>query len=196
MGLPHSTHTWASSRLSFSSLIPTPVSCPVLHSLVVCHVSPDSSFTRLFRLTLGAELTLTIRARTTLIYQIINELGEGLLKQTSSIANADLPLIHLEPSGQMARSWGRTLGNVRSFIGNSMGGLRGGSNLASWVVAGTLAYFLWVKPSQDLKKEQEARAALAASDPHRYVEKRKPIPDPQETGLIYGNKNRTNKPSE
>lgn len=89
------------------------------------------------------------------------------------------------------------IGNVRSFIGNSMGGLRGGSNLASWVVAGTLAYFLWVKPSQQLKKEQEERAAMvAASDSYRYVEKRKPIPDPQETGLIYGNKNRSGKPQE
>ena len=47
-----------------------------------------------------------------------------------------------------------SFGNVRSFIGNCMGGLRGGSNLASWVVAGTLAYFLWVKPSQDLRREQ------------------------------------------
>ncbi|KAJ9186281.1 hypothetical protein P3X46_001879 [Hevea brasiliensis] len=96
----------------------------------------------------------------------------------------------------MSSDWRRTLGNVRTFIGNSMGGLRGGSNLASWLVAGTLAYFLWIKPSQDLKKEQEQRAALAAADPYRYVEKRKPIPDPQETGLIYGNKNKTSKPVE
>ncbi|KAK9109547.1 hypothetical protein Sjap_017607 [Stephania japonica] len=97
----------------------------------------------------------------------------------------------------MASSWRRSIGNVRSFVGNSMGGLRGGSNLASWIVAGTLAYFLWVKPSQDLKREQEERAALAAaSDPYRYVEKRKPIPDPQETGLIYGNKNRANRSEE
>ncbi|CAA2988082.1 uncharacterized protein LOC111409360 isoform X2 [Olea europaea subsp. europaea] len=80
----------------------------------------------------------------------------------------------------MTSSWRRTFGNVRSFVGNSMGGLRGGSNLASWVVAGTLAYFLWVRPSLQLKKEQEERAALvAASDPYKYVEKRKPIPDPQ-----------------
>ncbi|XP_024021368.1 uncharacterized protein LOC21411126 [Morus notabilis] len=90
----------------------------------------------------------------------------------------------------MTSSWKRTLGNVRSFVGNSMGGLRGGSNFASWVVAGTLAYFLWVKPSQDLKRQQEERAALAAlePDPHRYIEKRKPIPDPQDNGLIYGKK--------
>ena len=49
----------------------------------------------------------------------------------------------------------RSFGNVRSFIGNYMGGLRGGSNLTSWVVAGTLAYFLWVKPSQDHRREHE-----------------------------------------
>ncbi|KAF8398006.1 hypothetical protein HHK36_016932 [Tetracentron sinense] len=94
----------------------------------------------------------------------------------------------------MMSSWRRTVGNVRSFIGNSMGDLRGGSSLASWAVAGTLAYFLWVKPSQDLKREQEERAALSvASNPYRYVEKRKPIPDPRETGLIYGKRNSTQK---
>lgn len=95
-----------------------------------------------------------------------------------------------------------------------MGGLRGGSSLASWAVAGTLAYFLWVRPSQQLKREQEAkkhnlfffflpkiryfnfvnsvlfgdlqeRAALAAaSDSYRYVEKRKPIPDPQVSVVV------------
>lgn len=80
----------------------------------------------------------------------------------------------------MSSDWRRAFGNVRSFVGNSMGGLRGGSNLASWVVAGTLAYFLWVKPAQELKREQQERAALAATaDPYRYIEKRKPIPDPQ-----------------
>ncbi|CAI8600259.1 unnamed protein product [Vicia faba] len=62
-----------------------------------------------------------------------------------------------------------------------MGGLRGGSNLASWVVAGTLAYFLWIKPSQDLKREQQEKAALASADSYRYVETRKPVPDPQVT---------------
>ncbi|EPS72242.1 hypothetical protein M569_02520, partial [Genlisea aurea] len=89
---------------------------------------------------------------------------------------------------RMAADWKRALGNLRSFVGNSLGGLRGGSSLASWAVAGTLAYFLWVRPSQQLRKDQEEKAAIAASDPHRYVEKRKPIPDPQETGLIYGSK--------
>ncbi|XP_018622711.1 uncharacterized protein [Nicotiana tomentosiformis] len=80
----------------------------------------------------------------------------------------------------MATGWRKSVGNVRSFFGNLTGGLRGGSNLASWVVAGTLAYFLWVKPSQELKRQQEEKVALAAaSDSYRYVEKRKPIPDPQ-----------------
>ncbi|XP_058785585.1 uncharacterized protein LOC131660363 [Vicia villosa] len=92
----------------------------------------------------------------------------------------------------MSSSWRRTLGNARSFVNNSMGGLRGGSNLASWVVAGTLAYFLWIKPSQDLKREQQEKAALASAETHRYVETRKPVPDPQVTGLIYGNKNKDN----
>ncbi|XP_044474903.1 uncharacterized protein LOC123202818 [Mangifera indica] len=96
----------------------------------------------------------------------------------------------------MTSSWKRTLGDVRSFIGNSLGGLRGTSNLASWVVAGTLAYFLWVKPSQELKRQQQERAALAALDPNRYVEKRKPIPDSQTTGLIYGGKNKANRSDE
>jgi len=98
---------------------------------------------------------------------------------------------------KMSSSWRRTVGNVRSFVGNSMGGLRGRSNLASWLVAGTLAYYLWVKPSQELKRQQEEKAALAAlDDPYKYVEKRKPIPDPQVTGLIYGNKNKTDKPTD
>ncbi|MFS7950106.1 hypothetical protein Hanom_Chr06g00579421 [Helianthus anomalus] len=50
----------------------------------------------------------------------------------------------------MATGWKKSLGNFRSAVGNVMGGLRGGSNLASWVVAGTLAYFLWIKWSQEL----------------------------------------------
>ncbi|KAH0932617.1 hypothetical protein HID58_009734, partial [Brassica napus] len=94
---------------------------------------------------------------------------------------------------QMGSDWRRSMGNVRSFVGNSMGGLRGGQNLASWLVAGTIAYYLWVKPAQDLKKEQQARALLAVADANEYVEKRRPIADPQVTGLIYGNKNRTDK---
>ncbi|KAM7259768.1 hypothetical protein ACFE04_015509 [Oxalis oulophora] len=75
----------------------------------------------------------------------------------------------------MTSNWRRSFGNLRSFIGNSTGGLRGGSNIASWLVAGTVAYYLWVKPSQDLRREQQERAlAAVAADRLRYIEKRKP----------------------
>ncbi|CAL9055777.1 unnamed protein product [Musa banksii] len=78
----------------------------------------------------------------------------------------------------MAR-WRRRLGNLRTFVGNATGGLRGGANLASWVVAGTLTDFLLVVAGLSkiftLLVLQERGAALAAaSDPHRYVERRKP----------------------
>lgn len=43
------------------------------------------------------------------------------------------------------------MGRVQSL----MGGLSGRSNVAAWAVAGTAAYYLWVKPSQDLRKEYE-----------------------------------------
>jgi len=66
-----------------------------------------------------------------------------------------LGFLAIEYINTMSSSWARSFGNVRSFVGNALGGLRGGSNLASWAVAGTLAYFLWVKPSRDLKREQE-----------------------------------------
>lgn len=57
-----------------------------------------------------------------------------------------------------ASGWGRAVRNTRSFVGNALGGLRGWSNLASWTVAGTLAYYLWVKPARQLQKEQEVTA--------------------------------------
>ncbi|CAL9763853.1 unnamed protein product, partial [Musa acuminata subsp. burmannicoides] len=63
-------------------------------------------------------------------------------------------------------------------MGNATGGLRGGANLASWVVAGTLTDFLWVVAGLSkiftLLVLQERAALAAASDPHRYVERRKP----------------------
>ncbi|KAF7101043.1 hypothetical protein CFC21_102444, partial [Triticum aestivum] len=81
-------------------------------------------------------------------------------------------------SGARGRSWG-----------TRWAASAGWTNVASWAVAGTLAYYLWVRPARQLQKEQQERAALAAaSDPYRYVEKRKPIPDPQDTGLTYGKK--------
>jgi hypothetical protein len=60
------------------------------------------------------------------------------------------------------RGWERTFGNVRSFVGNAMGGMRGWNNVASWAVAGTLAYFLWVKPAQQRRKEEEVLTTLSS----------------------------------
>jgi hypothetical protein len=60
-----------------------------------------------------------------------------------------------------ARGWNRALGNTRSFVGNALGGVRGWSNLTSWVVAGSLAYYLWVKPAREIKKEQEVTIHLS-----------------------------------
>ncbi|CAL1383586.1 unnamed protein product [Linum trigynum] len=60
-------------------------------------------------------------------------------------------------------AWGRATGNVRSFVGNCMGGLRGGTSVASWIVAGSIAYYLWVKPSHDLRRQQQERVALEKS---------------------------------
>ncbi|GMN50160.1 hypothetical protein TIFTF001_019324 [Ficus carica] len=73
----------------------------------------------------------------------------------------------------MAGSWERT---VESVMFN---GLRTVCTVSCWVVTATLAYFLWVKPSQDQQKGN-ALAAFAAleSDPHRYIPKMKPISDP------------------
>ncbi|GMN74395.1 hypothetical protein TIFTF001_053846 [Ficus carica] len=73
----------------------------------------------------------------------------------------------------MASGWERTLESVK------FNGLRTVCTVSCWALTGTLAYFLWIKPRQ----EQPKGAALAAyraleSDPHRYIPKMKPIPDP------------------
>ncbi|KAJ8528945.1 hypothetical protein K7X08_035763 [Anisodus acutangulus] len=114
-----------------------------------------------------------------------------------SVLAGELSLMSAIASGQLVKSHMKYNRSTRDLSTILLGNLTGGSNLASWVVAGTLAYFLWVKPSQELKRQQQEKAALAAaSDTYRYVEKRKPIPDPQETGLIYGNKNKSKKSEE
>lgn len=56
----------------------------------------------------------------------------------------------------------------------------------AWVVAGTLAYVLYVKPQRQLEQEQrmadDALARLKSTD----VTRTAPVPDPQETGLVLG----------
>uniref|UniRef100_A0A453RK32 Uncharacterized protein n=2 Tax=Aegilops tauschii TaxID=37682 RepID=A0A453RK32_AEGTS len=54
-----------------------------------------------------------------------------------------------------AKGWSRRVGSARSFVGNALGGVRGWTNVASWAVAGTLAYYLWVRPARQLQKEQQ-----------------------------------------
>lgn len=49
------------------------------------------------------------------------------------------------------------LGNITSFIGNALGGVRGRQNIASWIVAGTAAYYLWIKPERDAMREEEVQ---------------------------------------
>ncbi|KAL6587739.1 hypothetical protein OROMI_000717 [Orobanche minor] len=74
----------------------------------------------------------------------------------------------------MWSGWKGALEKIRSFAG---GGLDRGSNIASWALAGGVAYYLWVKPSKDLEKQHQERvvrtaAAAAATD----VEKQKSAP--------------------
>jgi len=89
----------------------------------------------------------------------------------------------------MARS--TFLGNVRSSVTNLLGGVRGFQNLGAWALAGTVAYFLWVKPELDLQREQEARLALAReNDPYRHVERIRP--SSQDGGVTYGKAKDTN----
>ncbi|KAG8387593.1 hypothetical protein BUALT_Bualt02G0037400 [Buddleja alternifolia] len=63
----------------------------------------------------------------------------------------------------MGSGWRRLIGNVRSFMGNSVGGLRGSSSLVSVMDCCRKAYYLWVRPSAAAQKRT--------------------------TGLAYGNKN-------
>ncbi|GAQ85493.1 hypothetical protein KFL_002380060 [Klebsormidium nitens] len=78
---------------------------------------------------------------------------------------------------------------VWEVLSESVRRLKRRENIAAWGVAGTAAYFLWVRPEQ--KKEEARKAAEALrreNDRHRYIEKSKPKADPQATGLTYGKK--------
>uniref|UniRef100_A0A164UZY6 Uncharacterized protein n=1 Tax=Daucus carota subsp. sativus TaxID=79200 RepID=A0A164UZY6_DAUCS len=60
----------------------------------------------------------------------------------------------------MRSGWRGGIEKLRSLAG---GGLDRGSNIASWALAGGVAYYLWVKPSQDLKREHQDRVARTAA---------------------------------
>lgn len=57
----------------------------------------------------------------------------------------------------MSSGWKGALERMRSFAG---GGLDRGSNIASWALAGGVAYYLWVKPSKDLEKQHQVISIL------------------------------------
>ncbi|KAL8149997.1 uncharacterized protein LOC141706454 isoform X2 [Apium graveolens] len=93
--------------------------------------------------------------------------------------------------------WRESIENLKTII--LIRGARDVTDLTAWIVAGTLVYYLDIVPAQQRKQHLKEKAARDARDPNRYIEKCKPIPDPQVTGLIYGNKTRvrsTNKPKQ
>ncbi|CAL8466848.1 g6384 [Coccomyxa elongata] len=76
---------------------------------------------------------------------------------------------------------------IRNTIKENLG-FRGSQNIAAWAVAGVLAYYLWVKPEREAEQERRAareRARLFASEKGiQDVDRRRPIADPQDTGLV------------
>ena len=73
------------------------------------------------------------------------------------------------------------------MIQTLLGKLPSKQNAMAWVVAGTLAYILYVKPQRQLQQEQrmadDALERLKSTD----VTRTAPVPDPQDTGLVIGN---------
>ncbi|KAK9843957.1 hypothetical protein WJX81_000478 [Elliptochloris bilobata] len=71
-------------------------------------------------------------------------------------------------------------------------GFRGAKNVAAWAVAGTIAYYLWVKPEQKAEAErQAARERIANYAKERGIEdvdRVRPVADPQDTGLVRGHR--------
>ncbi|CAI7808625.1 unnamed protein product [Closterium sp. NIES-53] len=55
----------------------------------------------------------------------------------------------------MAR--GTVSGRAAEVLRNALGGVRGRQNAAAWLVAGTAAYFLWVRPEWEKQREREVR---------------------------------------
>lgn len=128
--------------------------------------------------------------------------------------------------------------SIKSFLVDGLG-LRGARNMASWAVAGGLAYYLWIRPDREAAEERRvglcnkyscccccfavehalgdglhrldpcadtccSLTSLVIADLLQIsrelakqraieqglleLERVKPLPDPQDTGLIVGNK--------
>ena len=67
-------------------------------------------------------------------------------------------------------------------------------NILSWLTAGALAYFWYYVPEQRRQQEQEQaremarRLAIERGYQNTDVDRRKPVADPQDTGLLRGTK--------
>ena len=72
----------------------------------------------------------------------------------------NLIYIFLTAFGREGMVRNTAIGNIRSFLATALGGLKGRSNVAAWIVAGSAAYFLWVKPERDAQKEREVKTTL------------------------------------
>lgn len=75
---------------------------------------------------------------------------------------------------------------MSDLLVTALGGVRGWQNLAAWGVAGTAAYFLWVRPEQARKRQIEEKLRIWREvDAERYAEKVTPRADPQvSTGYL------------
>ncbi|CAL5227354.1 g10302 [Coccomyxa viridis] len=85
-------------------------------------------------------------------------------------------------------AWGK---GFRKTVKQNLG-FRGGTNIAAWAVAGVAAYYLWIKPERQAELERKAareRSVQRAKERGwEEVERRRPLPDPQDTGLLRGSK--------
>jgi hypothetical protein len=79
--------------------------------------------------------------------------------------------------------------HARRIAGDALG-MRGSRNLMSWAVAGTAAYFLWWRPEQ--ARREERRLAHEQAKQRAFerglvdIDRVRPRPDPQDTGVIKG----------
>lgn len=79
--------------------------------------------------------------------------------------------------------------HARRIAGDALG-MRGSRNLLSWAVAGTAAYFIWWRPEQ--ARREERRLAHEQAKQRAFekgiadIDRVRPRPDPQDTGVIRG----------
>jgi len=93
----------------------------------------------------------------------------------------------------MGSNFNQNMAGIRRALGENFG-VRGTRNIAAWAVAGTLAYYLWVKPGQkaellrqeDLKRRKEWAKVKGLEE----VDRISPKPDPQVAGQLRAHQQR------